>query len=252
VTQHIWTPNLEHVQMKTRRANIHLQTLETELAKWLNGAPYTIVERDDVDKGWHFYFIRINPMSEDIPMSAGDFVCCLRSSLDQLAWNLAHLDSARKFSITEERRINFLIFKERDGTYIDRRRLFPSAVADAIDTFQPYLRGNAYRDDPLWQLNELWTLDKHRTIPANSNNIRVDFPYLIDWSRQWREFDDGVVVRVPLSQVWLSPVDIKPQITIDVLFGEYMGAFEISVKRLREIYDFVTNDVIPRFAGFFP
>jgi hypothetical protein len=29
---------------------------------------------------------------------------------------------------------------------------------------------------PFWQLNELWTMDKHRAIPVNANNFKVRFP----------------------------------------------------------------------------
>jgi hypothetical protein len=186
-------------------------------------------------------------------MLVGDFVCCVRSALDQLAWNLAHLDQGRVFTRREERQINFLIFEKNDSTYAERRKLFPAAVADVLDAVQPYVRGNAYRDDPLWQLNELWSIDKHRTIPANGNDVKVSFfPLKIDFTRQSRAFDDGIVVRVPLCDVWMSPVNIKPTVEIEILFGDYLSAsFEISIPRLREIYEIVANEVIPRFACFF-
>jgi hypothetical protein len=183
-------------------------------------------------------------------MLAGDFVCCLRAALDQLAWHLAHLDKSRIWKSGEENRIHFPIFSD-PKTYRDRRGLFPAAVADVFDTLQPHLRENAYRDDPLWQLNELWNLDKHRTIPANSNRIKITFPVLIDWKRQARDFNEGIIVRVPIVHVCTSPVEIKPSVTVEILFGDFMGDFEVTVGRLREIHEFVATDVIPRFTGFF-
>jgi len=35
------------------------------------------------------------------------------------------------------------------------------------------------------------------------------------------------------------------------LFSTLLGDFEVSISRLREIYNFVCDEVIPKFAGFF-
>ena len=184
-------------------------------------------------------------------MLFGDFVCCLRSSLDQLAWRLAHLAPVRTFTRNQQRQINFPIFEVRNATYEDRRKLFPSTVADIIDSFQPYLRGSAFRDDALWQLNELWNLDKHRTIPSLPYALDIGFP-----GTGWKRFVHidrltyDLEVRFPLAFAWTYPVDLKPNVSVEILFGE-TNVFEISLSRLREINNFVRNEVIPRFAGFF-
>jgi len=244
---------LVYVDMKTRRAKVHLDSLQLELDLWLV-KPYTISEHTDFDNVLHVFRIELAGMRDTIPMLVGDFVCCLRSSLDQLAWSLAHLPmpAVRQFTDREERQIHFPIARYNDSTYAALRDLFPSAVADIIDTLQPYLRGNAYRDDPLWQLNELWTMDKHRAIPMNSNSLQVWFP-ITDWMRFMRHLDHGIEVKFPLRLAWLwqSKVDLKPRVSVEVLFGEHMGTFEISRRRLTEIYDFVRQDVISKFAGFF-
>jgi hypothetical protein len=82
--------------------------------------------------------------------------------------------------------------------------------------------------------------------------MAVTFPACVDWNRESTMLDDCLIVRLPLRVVWTNPVEIKPQVSVDILFGEYMSTFEVSISRLREIYDFVTTEVIPRFAGFFP
>ncbi len=240
-----------HVKMKTRRAQQHFDALIGEVDHWLNPPPYTITCKYDFEKVLEIWRVDMHLTPEPVPLLLGDFICCLRSSLDQLAWGLAHLDSKRVFSRKEQREICFLIFREDDATYRERRKLFPPAIASIFDTLQPYLLGNAFRDDPLWQLNELWLLDKHRSIPVNSHSLNVRFP-MHGWESYLREFDNGFEVPFPLKLAWLSPVDLKPSITLEVLFGEWMGAFEVSLPRLREINEFVSNDVIPRFAGFFP
>jgi hypothetical protein len=58
-------------------------------------------------------------------------------------------------------------------------------------------------------------------------------------------------VHFPLAEFYKGPVNLDPSISVDVLFGEYMGAFELSVPRLKETNEFVGNTVIPAFTGLF-
>lgn len=242
------------VNMKARRAQHHLEALNVEIKQWLASPNLlTIREYAKFEEGLHVFRIDISRVPELIPLLVGDFVCCLRSSLDQLAWGLAHLDTKRIFTEREERNISFLIFKQRSNTYDDRRTLFPPAVATIFDGLQPYLRGNAYKDDLLWQLDELWRMDKHRMIAANCTVLTVALPGPpSEWERFIRRFDYHLEVHFPLVPYMTSKVHFKPEVSVDMLFGEYMGEFEVSPARLGEINHFVRNDVIPRFAGFFP
>ena len=239
--------------MKARRADEHFQSLDAELRKWA-AKPYTVTKQIKFDKWLYVVWVDISLTPEIVPMLLGDFVCCLRSALDQLAWKLAHLDRTKSFTEREEQQIHFPIFKIRNNTYEDRRALFPSAVADIIDTFQPYLRGNAFRDDPLWQLNELWTLDKHRTIPLSPYSLSIGFA-LDNWQRFVTPLAPPLLnhhleVVFPLGLALSGEVNLEPSVTVEILFGD--SSFEISFDRLRQINDFVRNEVIPRFAGFFP
>ena len=241
------------VNMKADRAKHHLNALNIEIGKWL-ALPHVPMVREytQFEEGLHIFRVNIGPVPQIIPLLLGEFISCLRSSLEWLAWGLAHLDSRRVFPDKESRNISFLIFKQRDSTYEDRRSLFPTAVAKVFDDLQPYLRGNAYRDDLLWQLDELWKMDKHRAVPANSTVLTVAMP---GPSSEWKQFvrylDDGLEVRLPLLPYMSSKMSFKPQFSLEILFGERMGDFEISPARLTEINDFVRNSVIPRFAGFF-
>jgi hypothetical protein len=244
------TDPLIFVKMKARRADEHFQSLEKELSKWA-AQSYTVIHKTDFEKLLHVVKVQLSPTPEIIPMLLGDFVCCLRSSLDQLAWRLAHLPPRRKFTEREQRQIQFPIFKVRDNTYEDRRGLFPSTVADVIDTLQPYLRGNAYRDDALWQLNELWTMDKHRMIPMSPYSTNVGFA-MDGWERFLRRNYYDIEVAFPLALAWGRNVDLNPTVSVEILFGEANGPFEVSRSRLGEINNFVRNEVIPRFTGFFP
>ena len=238
---------LGYVKMKARRADEHFQLLKAEVADWAL-KPYSVTEKTYFEKLLHVVRIEITPNKEIVAMLLGDFICNLRSALDQLAWKLAHLDKTRAFTEREHRQISFPIFKDRNDTYIDRRALFPPAVADEIDLLQPYVRGNAYRDDPLWQLNELWNMDKHREIPISPFSLNLGFA-MNGWEQFVRRSKYDIVVAFPLSAAWLHNVDLKPVVSVDILFGD--STFEIPFARLGEINDFVRNDVIPRFVRFF-
>jgi|SRR5437588_6665706 len=244
-------PRLVYVDMKTRRAEFHLNALEIAIKDWIDSKPYTITHYDDFDKAIHVCRIQDKVMPEIIPMLLGDFVCCLRAALDQLAWGLAHLPPLQSFNRTKERQISFLIFEEDNSTYKDRRKLFPSTVADIIDEFQPYRRGDDYRTHPLWQLNELWTMDKHRAIPMNSNSFTLYFP-ILGCRRYLRHFVNALEVCFPLAEFYQSPVSLEPTVSIEVLFGEHMGELVVSINDIRAMNNFVRDDVIPRFTGFFP
>ena len=78
-------PRLIYVDMKVRRANVHLDALEVVVKNWIDSKPYTVIQRDDFDKAVHICRIEDEVAPELIPMLVGDFVCCLRAALDQLA-----------------------------------------------------------------------------------------------------------------------------------------------------------------------
>jgi hypothetical protein len=239
---------LLYVQMKTGRANVHLEALEREVRSWIERPPHTVKEWSDLE-GWYFWAINTLPVPEQIPLLVGDFVCCLRAALDQLAWALRRRDITKR----EERQVGFLIFNEDDSTHKKRRLLFPTAVADTFDTIQPYRRGDAYKSDPLWKLDELWRLDKHRIIPTNCNQVSVNLP--IPYRLLGPDADSDMIVRASRRDVLrmsqnTGPVHLQPNITVEILLGEYMGEFEVPIGELRQIYDVVTNEVMPKFQRF--
>lgn len=238
-----------YVQMKARRANVHLEALEGLVRAWVEGPPYTVKEWSDLE-GWYYWEITTHPIVEDIPLSLGDFVCCLRAALDQLAWSLRRPGLDRR----EERQVSFLIFGDRDATYERRRLLFPPEVAKVFDDLQPYIRGDTYKTDPLWKLDELWRLDKHRIIPANYNEVNISLPVryrLLGPNANGRMIACASRRDVIGACKSTNPVHLQPDISMEILFGEYMGEFEVSVPELRQIYNVVIDDVIPKFDRFF-
>ena len=239
--------------MKARRADFHLQSAEKQLRDWIESNPYSITEQDNPDRTQHVFIISPRASNEEIALTVGDFINCLRASLDQLAWNLVNLFPST-IPPTEKIAIKVVFpICRTDEAYREKRALFHPSIHGALDDLQPRDRANAIHTHHLWQLDKLWNLDKHRTIPINCGNwtikFRGDMKGFIHMDSLYQRF---YAVVPCLSRFYLRPAYVKPQIIPDILFGEYMGDFAVDIKRLREIYTVVTRDVIPKFTGFFP
>ena len=250
----IWSPSIEYVYMKARRADFHLQFAEKQLRDWIKSNPYTIIEKDDPERTQHFFIItRQGAPDEEIALTVADFVNCLRASLDQLAWNLVNL-FPETIPATEQiaTQVVFPICRT-DEAYRKKRDLFHPSIHPVLDSLQPNDRANAIYTHHLWQLDKLWNLDKHRTLPVNCGNwmikFRGDRKGFIEMDPLYQSF---VAVVPCLSRFYLRPSYVKPQVIPDILFGEYMGNFGVDIRRLREIHTFVADEVIPKFTGFFP
>src|SRR5690242_13989901 len=94
---------------KIKRAKHHLDELNREIEAWLNPTPYKISSRDNHDGKARTFRIEVTPTDRPIGGLLGDTICCLRSSLDHLAWALAHLPMAPKLTRKQEKLVNFPI-----------------------------------------------------------------------------------------------------------------------------------------------
>jgi hypothetical protein len=181
----------------------------------------------------------------------GEFAYNLRSGLDHLAWQLALLTTD-----TPNDRTSFPIFgspPKAKSRYWEAISDIPTKAAAIIDDLQPHHRGTGFKDDPLWQLNRLCNIDKHQVVAVSFTYFQVGIDGV---SKAWRkDLNHAIVITVPLAE------KDKLQLSIHVpavVFGEPIDKtdatsdFEISLERLGEIYDFLRNDAVPRFAGFFP
>lgn len=129
----------------------------------------------------------------------------------------------------------------------------PCEAIEVIKSLQPYLRGKAYKDDPLWQLNKLCNLDKHVTMAINSTALDIETSGPPDIPLFHNEIDDGVELIIPLA--FKDQVQFKPRLP-ELIFGEPRdgrhGPFEIRERDIAAIHEFIRNTVIPSFARFFP
>jgi hypothetical protein len=240
--------------LKRQWAKKHLEALEAEIQRFCNANPYEVRASEDFDAG----VIRIEtvhpPFDKALEalLAFGDFVSCLRASLDHLAWQLASIGGKRPgtgifFPVTEQNTIDtqVRIAKATFGISDD-------AIA-IIKSFQPYHAGDAYKSTHLWRLNTLWNIDKHRHVSAVSTSTTWQYclrnGYREGATLPLKVFNNCTVMTLPLS--YKSEVEFNPAMTAELRFFDDFEGIEVGYSDLVEIYDFVTNNILPAFAGFF-
>ena len=243
-------PSVDNANLKIDRAEEHLEAVEQEIRIFHESKPCTIVPKKHPKTGHYKFQITVPAVPRRAGIIVGDFTTCLRASLDHLAWQLALLKTP-----SPDGRTCFPIYGaiQKDTRAKFRRSVkdIPTQAASIIESLQPYHRGDSFRDDPLWKVHKLCNIDKHREIPTWGTI--ADVKVLIPKGAQTRTIDDGnVVVAIP-EGVDVEPyMKMEPQSTLDVFFGNTSVGIQLTVQDLRSIHKFIRDEVIPRFAGFFP
>jgi hypothetical protein len=152
---------LHPVQCKIYRAHAHLQSFHAERLRYFSSKPNEVVmnvnlERNAVESV-------SGPIPIRIPLIIGACVQNLRSSLDYLVWEMILAaqqtpTDKNQFPIcSEHKRFTEAVKKGRLGGLGDE------AIA-AIERLRPYHGTEAFGAHPLWVINELTNINKHRHI----------------------------------------------------------------------------------------
>jgi hypothetical protein len=236
--------------LKLGRAKEHFDALDREAAIFAESNPYRMFTQDDLESGQYIVTVWLDEPPVRLALLAGDFICCLRSSLDHLAWQLAFLTTDKP-----SEKICFPVLdKDTSNTqgYIKvATKGIPDLAITVMKSFQPYTYGAAYKTHLLWVLNKLWNIDKHRHLALHSGVFDVSFsgvPLAIVPGTE--QLDDGFVMRFPLAAK--QYMNLKPRVRAEIKFGDADEGIELGVKDFFDLYEFVAHKIIPEFASFFP
>lgn len=239
--------NLSDPYLKTARAKEHLDDLRERLRVFREDKPITITREDDLQNQRHILRLKVKDIPDKFALILGDCVFCLRASLDQLIWALAHL------TVPYPMGTQFPILDIPDDAQIaSRTRGVPTDAVDIIKSLQPYTGQNAaaVRGHLLWRLNKLCNIDKHRRIPTDKNITIVNFPDVPTSHVPLIDYDhDAGVIKVPLHMK--DKMRFDPTASLDVIFGDSHEGMECNFGGLEAIYKFVADSVLPRFTRFF-
>jgi len=242
---------LTHTQMKLGRASQHLDQLQREISDFIQSDPFIETRYDDVRRAKHIISVEQKQTPDLLGILVGDFAYCIRSGLDHLAWQLALLTTDKP-----NRETAFPIESEapRPGnkSISKKTACIPQQAIKVMEELQPYHRGSAFKDHPLWQINRLCNFDKHQLVAVSS----IQFKFGIFGVSEYLRSDSDNITEIAINLSEKSQVEFEAKV-IRVLFGDpidktdAVANFEITIDGLRKIYKFVRYDAVPRFACFF-
>ena len=147
-------------------AGLHLQRLDSEIGRYLNGER-GIQPVQNYQANGHtvlFEIPNLRPPPQDLSLIIGDCLYNLRAALDYLAWQLVLAHRGRP-----NHRTQFPIYDTRLTPKGRSRRIEPEGGVDApalavLESLQPYQRGHDAQTHPLAVLQRLSNIDKHRQL----------------------------------------------------------------------------------------
>lgn len=176
-----WPIPLRGPRAKVERAIDHAGAFNRELRAYIESEPIDIEPRFEDPPGCWVLRLRIDrypPLR--LSTILGDLVHNARSALDHVAWELArrHLGDTDAEDLRTQ--ISFPItLKSRDFrkrlTSKDGRELFGEDAAKVLERLQPYKRRpHEPPRDAFAILNELWNVDKHRSLHLSLTELSLD------------------------------------------------------------------------------
>lgn len=201
--------------------------------------------------------VRLAPL-DAFSILVGDAVQNYRSALNYIVYELARLGGVTDPKALE--RVEFPVFWERPPNQREIADKLggvdPTAQAFILG-LQPHIRGADYVADPIFRLHELARIDRHRALlPASYNsafrglglggNLRIDS--LTIYNRITRP--GALVARGVVWPIPGKPMDMKLQMTANVVFADGPCEGMNGVMTLTEIDAYLTATVIPALDPF--
>ncbi|MDQ3662011.1 MAG: hypothetical protein M3454_13325 [Actinomycetota bacterium] len=229
-------PVTYHHERRLDRALHHLESLKAERAAWREESPHRLWTEFEAESGENVLWADIlKPPPARLSLIAGDCIHNLRAALDNLAFELAlAYTKERPLPGNIEGKSAFPIFSNDIADDPDLRKNFdrmtrgigPRAKA-YIEELQPYKRGDGFRSDRLWQLNQLSREDKHRLPHAASLNNLSTLTYFVpdnigheEVRVLLRNFDNSApVARYPARDSTGAEVHMNFTAAFDVCFS---------------------------------
>lgn len=245
---------LTNAHWKTQRAKFHLDVLESEVLAFCKDS-HAITIKNEPELDQVRYCIELKQPHVYLFLILGDFLQCLRTALDQAVWSLIYHRTGRDSDSSE-----FPVFPEplsaNDRKQFNRKTDGLTAEAIAyIESIQPYNRpaGTPASVNPLWSLHELNRIDKHRRISVRAQAFFVAGRH----SFRAGSTDAGFAGMIPERTDYGYDVlcrgtykHLKPQVTSIIHFGEDESGIVMNIADVAQLYNFVTDEVLPTLAGF--
>lgn len=244
-------PDLKNPILKIERARDHLEALDDELNTFYATNPCEVTSHEFPDDDKYVIRLKLTVAPSHLSVVFADAIYCMRSALDQLAWQLALTGTDTPFRRTEFPVCHELT-AENEARIRNVLQDVPGPAADVIRSLQPYHRGTAYKEDPLWRIDTLCNFDKHRGIPVHSTFVAFQVPAIVD-------VEDCKPEQIGEGEFILAlPMSVKAQMEraqnpkAGVAFGSQEEQIMVNPQDAVAMLEYVRDAVIERFGEFFP
>lgn len=161
---------------KLRRAQEHLVAFNNAYEWWISNQPHRVAEEIDTETDTkRIVLIADQQPPERLSLILGDAIQNLRAALDYLVADLARHASGGHLMPRVESALQYPVATSRplfkDALRRGRLGCVPARAQARIQHFQPNRRGHDAASHPLWMLQELSNIDKHRRLPLLSGVV---------------------------------------------------------------------------------
>jgi hypothetical protein len=152
----------ESARLKVERAKEHIIELDRGLREFFQACPVRLISEPNTDDcGSRLRAVTEKELPNWVPISVGDVVHNLRSSLEHAASDLYVL--ANGGSEDARKRSKFPMHQTRENLIdtVDKGEIkaaFPKVAEAIVNKIQPFEAGEKL----IWALGQLWNIDKHR------------------------------------------------------------------------------------------
>ena len=252
--------------LRLSRASHHLHNLENQVREWLGQDPYYYVTVPDPQSDMTTVRVRFTiPPPAEFRLIIGDCLHNLRSALDNLVYQLAVQNTAPN-PIPEDkaRELAFPIVSspmkpdEFMTKYRSRIGLLDPGAQAIIEELQPYHREDG-ASHPLWKLNKLSNIDKHR-VPHIASLALVTYTTFPDAPTSLHHFiinagpieDSAIIARyAPNSSRPEADQRLNNQLRFGIAFSQESNILSGDVIiALRWLYNHVANRMVPRLEPY--
>ncbi|MEV8147358.1 hypothetical protein AB0O52_04310 [Arthrobacter sp. NPDC080073] len=148
--------------LKMQRALRHLEETRQQILEYLQSDPYQISVETDMSTSSYLVTASHVPPPQRIALSFGDFLHNLRSALDHLARIMVNENGG--IPIDGPGGTTFPILARAKPGIVDIKGGISMPRLEVLQRIQPHNLGSDYQQHPLWKLNELDNIDKHRVL----------------------------------------------------------------------------------------
>ena len=252
---------IHDISLKFDWAKQYLQSLKDEVAAYVNDEPNTFESKLEQQVGCDAVIaiilrIKLEPPPR-VALVLGDFLYNARATLDHLVY---YLSVTKTNDPAIVRTSEFPIFKDYklyEGGLWKIRAVDPKAQK-IIENLQPYHCGKGYNFDPLWKLNELCNIDKHRRLhviqpPIGDGTIWCPGATI---TRTETFFNGPLVDGTVIARCWVTlpnpgaHVLMKHYLRDDVIVNQLEVLPHWVLETAAQITHRIEDDIIPLLAPF--